>query len=72
MIGGKKMSNIEVFTNEAIAGIKTQVTVMKGRKSTLFIRDDMEGEEPSVIMLDHQTALKVANWIMENVEEVSE
>ena len=66
------MSNVEVFANEAIPGIKTQVTVMKGRKSTLFIRDDMEGEEPSVIMLDHQTALKVANWIMKNVEEVEE
>ena len=63
------MSNVEVFTNEAIPGIKTQVTVMKSSKSTLFIRDDMEGEEPSVKMLDHQTALKVANWIIKNVGE---
>ena len=66
------MSNVEIFANEAIPGIKTQVAVMKGRKSTIFIRDDVEGEEPSVIMLDYQTALKVANWIMENVEEVAE
>lgn len=66
------MSNVEVFKNEAIPGIETQVAVMKGSKSTLFIRDDMEGEEPSIIMLDHQTALKVANWIMKNVEEVAE
>ena len=66
------MSNVEVFTNEAIPGIRTQVAVMKGIKSTLFIRDDMEGEEPSVIMLDHQTALKVANWIMKNAVEVAE
>ena len=66
------MSNVEVFTNEAIPSIKTQVAVMKGRKSTMFIRDDVEGEEPSVIMLSHQTALKVANWIMENAEEVAE
>lgn len=66
------MSNVEVFTNEAIPGIKTQVAVMKGSKSTIFIRDDMEGEEPSVIMLSHQTALKVANWIMKNAEEVGE
>ena len=66
------MSNVEVFTNEAIPGIKTQVTVMKSSKSTLFIRDDMEGEEPSVIMLDHQTALKVTNWIIKNVGEVAE
>ena len=64
------MSNVEVFTNEAIPGIRTQVAVMKSSKSTLFIRDDMEGEEPSVIMLDHQTALKVANWILKNEEEV--
>lgn len=62
------MSNAEVFINEAIPGMKTKVAVMKGSKSALFIRDDMEGEDPSVIMLDHQTALKVANWIMENVE----
>ena len=62
------MSNAEVFTNEAIPGLKTQVAVMKGSKSTLFIRDDMKSEDPSVIMLDHQTALKVANWIMKNVE----
>ena len=66
------MSNVEVFKNEAIPGIKTQLAVMKGRKSTLFIRDDMEGEEPSVIMMDHQTALKVANWIMKNYTEVAE
>ena len=61
------MSNVEIFANEAILGIKTKIAVMSS-KSTLFIRDDMEGEEPSVIMLDHQTALKVANWIMGNVE----
>ncbi|MBG9983329.1 hypothetical protein HYO62_00345 [Aerococcaceae bacterium DSM 111022] len=66
------MINVEIFINEAIPGMKNQVAVMKGSKSNLFIRDDMEGEEPSVIMLDHQTALKVANWIMENVEEVAE
>ena len=69
------MSSVEVFTNEAIPGIKNQVTVMKGSKSTMFIRDDVddvEGEEPSVIMLSHQTALKVANWIIENVEEALE
>lgn len=69
---GGGMSNVETFTNEAIPGIKTQVSVMKGSKSALFIRDDMEGEEPSVIMLDYQTALKVANWILENTEEVGE
>ena len=61
------MSSVEVFSNEAIPGMKTQVVVMSS-KSTLFVRDDMEGEEPSVIMLDPQTALKVANWIMKNVE----
>ena len=66
------MSNAEVFTNEAIPNIKTKVTVMKGSKSTIFIRNDMDGEEPSIIMLDHQTALKVANWIMGSVEEVTE
>ena len=64
------MSNVEVFTNEAIPDMKTQVVVMKGSKSTLFVREDMEGEEPSVIMLDNQTALKVANWILKNEEEV--
>ena len=62
------MSNVEVFINEAIPGIKTKIAVMSN-KSTLFVRDDIEGEEPSVIMLDHQTALKVANWIMENAGE---
>lgn len=66
------MSNVEVFTNEAIPGVKTQVSVMKGSKHTLFIRDCMEGEEPSVIMLDHQTALKVAKWIMKNAEAAQE
>ena len=66
------MRNVEVFTNEAIPGIKTRVSVMKGSKSTIFIRDDVEGEEPSVIMLSHQTALKVADWIMENAVEVAE
>lgn len=66
------MSDAEVFSNEAIPGIKNQAVVMKGSKSTIFIREDVEGEEPSVIMLSHQTALKVANWIMENVEEVAE
>ena len=66
------MSNVEIFTNEAIPGIKSKVAVMKGSKSTLFIRGGMEGEDPPVIMLDHQTALKVANWIMENAEAVQE
>ena len=65
------MINVEVFSNEAIPGIKTKIAVMSS-KSTLFVRDDMGSEEPSVIMLDHQTALKVANWIMEKVEEVTE
>ena len=63
------MSNVEVFTNEAVPNINTQVVVMKGSKSTFFIREDMEGEEPTIIMLDHQTALKVANWIMKNAED---
>ena len=66
------MSYVEFFTNEAIEGIKNEVIVMKGVKQTLIIWDDTEGEGIPVIMLDNQTALKVANWILKNEEKVAE
>ena len=66
------MSYVKFFTNEAIEGIRNEVIVMKGVKQTLIIWDDTEGEGIPVIMLDNQTALKVANWILKNEEKVAE
>ena len=62
------MSDIVSFKNESIPGIKTQITVINSNKNTVFIRDEMKGEKLSMVVLDHQTALDVAKWILENVE----
>ena len=53
------------------ADVKTKITLLKG-KTTLFVREDCDVDEPIVIILDNKTALDVANWIINNVEVVED
>jgi hypothetical protein len=60
------------FANHPIKEIgKSKITILKNnKKEDLFIREDfLGGEEPSVIWLDNKTAIEVATWILDIVEE---
>lgn len=61
--------NVKTFKNEVIKKRPSQITVLKnGEQGHVFIREDSEGQEATVLWLDNKTALEIAAWILDDVE----
>ena len=63
------MSEELIINNEPQYGIKSKITIMTNNQNSLFIRENNPDlDEVMAIWLSNESALKIATWILDNVE----